>query len=85
VQLLVNSLIATDIFDREHGQFRKTRWAKAFEEDAEAVSGDTTSITSLDRKATIVIEHLIQVSRVFIDPGMPLNHSLLNNCSFLFT
>ena len=63
-QLIVNSVIATDIFDKEHSQFRKARWAKAFEEDSEAVSGDTSSITSLDRKATIVIEHLIQASDV---------------------
>ena len=55
---------SADIFDKEHGQFRKARWAKAFEEDSEAVSGDTSSITSLDRKATIVIEHLIQASDV---------------------
>lgn len=54
VQLIVNSVIATDIFDKEHGQFRKARWAKAFEEDGEAISGDTSPITSLDRKATIV-------------------------------
>jgi 3'5'-cyclic nucleotide phosphodiesterase len=63
-KLIVNSVIATDIFDKEHGQFRKARWAKAFEEDSEAVSGDTSAITHLDRKATIVIEHLIQASDV---------------------
>ena len=61
-QLIVNSVIATDIFDREHSQFRKARWAKAFSEDSEPLSGNTTCTTSLDRKATIVIEHLIQAS-----------------------
>lgn len=60
-QLLVNSVIATDIFDKEHSAFRKARWSKAFEEDGEACGENTAS---LDRKATIVLEHLIQASDV---------------------
>ena len=57
-QLIVNSVIATDIFDKELSSLRKNRWQKAFsgkEEDAKEAT---------DRKATIVIEHLIQASDV---------------------
>lgn len=58
-QLLVNSVIATDIFDKEQGALRKKRWNKAFE-------GHSTESARniMDRKATIVIEHLIQTSDV---------------------
>jgi len=56
---LVNSVIATDIFDKEQGVIRKTRWETAFKvTDTEQTSQD------LNRKATIVIEHLIQASDV---------------------
>lgn len=58
----MNSVIATDIFDKDHGAFRKARWAKAFQDDDN--SGDEASTASLDRKATIVLEHLIQASDV---------------------
>jgi class 3 adenylate cyclase len=59
-QLLVNSIIATDIFDKELGVLRKSRWQKAFH-DASTNDGSRTDI---NRKATIVIEHLIQASDV---------------------
>ncbi|CAB9500970.1 Receptor-type guanylate cyclase gcy [Seminavis robusta] len=66
-QLMVNSVIATDIFDREHSAFRKARWAKAFAE-GESIAGleneEASEKLSIDRKATIVIEHLIQASDV---------------------
>jgi class 3 adenylate cyclase len=58
-QLLVNSVIATDIFDKELGVLRKSRWEKAF--NAKNADGSRTEI---NRKATIVIEHLIQASDV---------------------
>eukprot|EP00977_Amphora_coffeiformis_P012581 scaffold3134_cov182-Amphora_coffeaeformis.AAC.18 len=56
-QLLVNSVIATDIFDKEQSTLRKSRWAEAF-------SHDDSTRTDINRKATIVIEHLIQASDV---------------------
>jgi hypothetical protein len=59
-QLLVNSVIATDIFDKELGVLRKSRWQKAFHDD----SINDGSRTDINRKATIVIEHLIQASDV---------------------
>ena len=58
-QLLVNSVIATDIFDKEQSELRRNRWAQAFARNA----ADTTR-TDINRKATIVIEHLIQASDV---------------------
>ena len=58
--LLVNSVIATDIFDKEQGAIRKNRWTKAFDTDR---SGAETA-EDVNRKATIVIEHLIQASDV---------------------
>lgn len=59
-KLLVNSVMATDIFDKELGLARKQRWEKAFSEAA--TSG--TGVEDVHRKATIVIEHLIQASDV---------------------
>ena len=51
--------MATDIFDKELTTLRKNRWEKAFRvPDADASHKD------INRKATIVIEHLIQASDV---------------------
>ena len=94
-QLLINCVIATDIFDKELGTLRKKRWKTAFDEADEPESsahsmhgsvnmeglfnasmGRVTDFTftrkkvgeqvkaDIDRKATIVIEHLIQASDV---------------------
>ena len=60
-QLVVNSVMATDIMDKELKQLRNKRWDKAFSENAD--SGSDPSV-NLHRKATIVIEHLIQASDV---------------------
>ena len=56
-KLLVNSIMATDIFDPELMKIRNDRWATAFAADAGA---DDVA----DWKATIVIEHIIQASDV---------------------
>lgn len=58
-QLLVNSVIATDIFDKDLAGARKIRWEKAF---SDRLQEDER--TNTNRKATIVIEHLIQASDV---------------------
>jgi len=60
-QLVVNTIMATDICDKELGALRKARWTKAFLTTEEI---SDTEIESVDRKATIVIEHLIQASDV---------------------
>jgi 3'5'-cyclic nucleotide phosphodiesterase len=57
-QLVVNSVMATDIFDKELSALRKARWEKAFGMD------ESFSPAGTNRKATIVIEHLIQASDV---------------------
>eukprot|EP00980_Cylindrotheca_fusiformis_P008339 scaffold1754_cov105-Cylindrotheca_fusiformis.AAC.1 len=59
-QLVVNTVMATDIVDKELQALRKARWDTAF---AETTSRDPIQ-TSDDCKATIVIEHLIQASDV---------------------
>lgn len=56
-QVLVNVVLATDIFDPELNALRKGRWEKAF-------SKDNNSEDYNDLRATIVIEHIIQASDV---------------------
>lgn len=58
-KLVVNSVIATDIFDQDLARSRKERWTMMFEE---VRTGDNK--VDIDRKATIVLEHLIQASDV---------------------
>ncbi|CAB9519134.1 Receptor-type guanylate cyclase gcy [Seminavis robusta] len=55
-QVVVNIVLATDIFDKELNGLRKGRWNKAFEESAE---GSNSHL-----RATIVLEHIIQASDV---------------------
>ena len=59
-QLVVNSVMATDIVDKELKQLRDNRWATAFDESK---SGSMSDV-DVNRKATIVIEHIIQASDV---------------------
>ena len=78
-QLIVNAVMATDIFDRELKDFRERRWNKAFSvtqsDEFSMHSGTTNSSPTLtlsntsadqegDLRATIVIEHIIQASDV---------------------
>eukprot|EP00934_Nitzschia_sp_Nitz4_P008800 Nitzschia sp. Nitz4//scaffold306_size21755//8//3956//NITZ4_008587-RA/size21755-snap-gene-0.14-mRNA-1//-1//CDS//3329547105//8790//frame0 len=62
-QLVVNTVLATDIFDKELGQLRKARWQKCFHPD-ELGLYEEDQRDALSRKATIVIEHIIQASDV---------------------
>jgi hypothetical protein len=58
-QVVVNVVLATDIFDKELNTLRKDRWARSFSEaNEDKEHGDK------DLKATIVIEHIIQASDV---------------------
>jgi hypothetical protein len=61
-QLVVNSVMATDIMDKDLKILRNSRWAKAFSDDARGQQESKEE--DGDRKATIVIEHLIQASDV---------------------
>ena len=59
-QLVVNAVMATDIMDKELKNLRNGRWEKAFDKSTiEEADKD-----HVNRKATIVIEHLIQASDV---------------------
>eukprot|EP00980_Cylindrotheca_fusiformis_P020171 scaffold7242_cov137-Cylindrotheca_fusiformis.AAC.7 len=67
-QLVVNAVMATDIVDKELQALRKNRWEAAF---SNALPPTPSAFRSRqrreehdDRKATIVIEHLIQASDV---------------------
>jgi 3'5'-cyclic nucleotide phosphodiesterase len=62
-QHIVNSVMATDIVDKELKVLRNARWEKAFSENS-GVYFDETDRDKINRKATIVIEHLIQASDV---------------------
>ncbi|KAL7564099.1 hypothetical protein ACA910_012376 [Epithemia clementina (nom. ined.)] len=58
-QLVVNAVMATDVFDPDLKAMRNRRWDLAFSESAQSDDPD-----ALNRKATIVLEHLIQASDV---------------------
>eukprot|EP00934_Nitzschia_sp_Nitz4_P000116 Nitzschia sp. Nitz4//scaffold136_size62208//9461//13452//NITZ4_006362-RA/size62208-augustus-gene-0.6-mRNA-1//-1//CDS//3329535600//116//frame0 len=60
-QLVVNSVMATDIVDRELKSLRNSRWEKAFSETEVC---EESYRAAVNRKATIVIEHLLQASDV---------------------
>jgi 3'5'-cyclic nucleotide phosphodiesterase/Adenylate and Guanylate cyclase catalytic domain len=73
-KLLVASVIATDVMDKELKDLRNKRWDMAFgatRETEECASSQSNSSSSksddderINRKATVVIEHLIQASDV---------------------
>jgi hypothetical protein len=60
-QLVVNSVMATDIVDKHLKKVRNDRWESAFSTQNEVIGPSCRSTTM---KATIVIEHLIQASDV---------------------
>ena len=60
-KLVVNTVLATDIVDKELKALRNSRWEKAF---SGTLLANETSEVAKNRKATIVIEHLIQASDV---------------------
>jgi hypothetical protein len=60
-QVMVNLVLATDIMDKDLNGLRKARWEKAFGD--ESISESESEIDK-NRKATIVLEHLIQASDV---------------------
>jgi 3'5'-cyclic nucleotide phosphodiesterase len=60
-QIIVNSVIATDLFDAELRKFRENRWNKAFDTSPES---ETTSDMQSNLRAAIVIEYIIQASDV---------------------
>ena len=62
-ELVVNGVMATDIADKNLKELRNSRWARAFKKcDGDDSQEDARA--AINRKATIVIEHLIQASDV---------------------
>mmetsp|Transcript_22665 Transcript_22665/g.50613 ORF Transcript_22665/g.50613 Transcript_22665/m.50613 type:complete len:1177 (+) Transcript_22665:27-3557(+) len=61
-QLVVNAVCATDIMDKDLKSARNQRWEKAFSTAKSALEVDVQE--QINRKATIVIEHIIQASDV---------------------
>lgn len=59
--LVVNAVMATDIMDKDLKQLRNGRWDKAFKESS---SEEQSPQDGVNRRATIVIEHVIQASDV---------------------
>jgi class 3 adenylate cyclase len=59
-QVVVNSVMATDIMDKDLKGIRNGLWEKAFNEAPD----DSNLEEAVNRKATIVIEHMIQASDV---------------------
>lgn len=60
-QLVVNAVCATDIIDKDLKAARNKRWEKAFSMHSSLHDDD---LDQTNRKATIVIEHIIQASDV---------------------
>jgi len=60
-ELVVNSVLATDIVDKELKAIRNDRWKRAFDMSQQQEESERDQI---NRKATIVIEHLLQASDV---------------------
>lgn len=64
-QMVVNTVMATDIMDKDLKKLRNDRWERAFSSvDDDSCCTMGSQKTQIDRKAMIVIEHLIQASDV---------------------
>ena len=67
-RLVVNCVMATDICDKHLKDLRNKRWDRAFSNAIQSSCDTSTSDDDLEeavnRKATIVIEHLLQASDV---------------------
>ena len=63
-QILVNVVLATDILDSELAALRRNRWDQAFAGKGDDVHPKVENEKDINRKATIVLEHLIQASDV---------------------
>jgi hypothetical protein len=64
-ELVVNVVLATDITDKDLKTLRNQRWVKAFNTPSErGLSTGDVGRDAVNRKATIVMEHLIQASDV---------------------
>jgi hypothetical protein len=71
-QLLVNAVMATDIFDPDMKKLRDSRWQKAFSTSAyEENNKSDASVDKMDLKAAVVIERIIQAADVAVSSNRP--------------
>jgi hypothetical protein len=56
-QVMVNCVIATDVFDPALRALRRDRYKRAF-------SGSMDSVNGINRKATVAVEHLVQAADI---------------------
>jgi hypothetical protein len=56
--LLVNAVMATDIFDKDLKALREERWSKSFHMEDQNITSDVTK-EAVHRKATIVVEQYV--------------------------
>ena len=63
-QLVINSVLATDIADREVNDDRKIKWGRAFRSKLPKDPTPLQLQEDMNRKGTAVIDHIIQVSDV---------------------
>jgi len=59
--LVIQAVMATDLFDKDNATFREGRWNKAFDATA---TGEESPIQVLDRKDTLVLEHLTMAADI---------------------
>jgi hypothetical protein len=64
--IVVNNVMATDIFDKDLNAIRRSRWEKAFanKDGANREIGTGNHEEDINRKATVVMERLLQASDV---------------------
>ena len=63
-QVIINSIMATDIADRKMNEGRQQKWDRAFGRKITEDSVPSQIQDAMNHKATVVIEHIIQVSDV---------------------
>ena len=62
-QLVINAVMATDLFDKDLTKQRASRWGKAFKPEGPDLR-DESPKQVLDRKSTIVFDHVIQAADI---------------------
>ena len=83
-QLVVNSVMATDIFEKDMKALRNKRWDKAFHRELQEAARELTQFNidhETNMKATIVIEHIIQVTLIlfFLHSDSSFGNAQLNS------
>ena len=83
-QLVVNLVMATDIFDKDMKELRNRRWDKAFHKTEESRHRRITKMSmeeDRNRRATIVIEHIVSTIFNFLCSNIVMSYLYLIFCS----